>query len=268
MPRILNDPVGCMASNLSHTDLPSLPVRARDRSSGVSMCRGFIGSLRVSAALARVRWTRQLDHRHNMSSSRRRRQPNAETSVRYGDPSVPYRNLALLRRMGPPHVARMSGTSCLLFFPGTRPELLPRAIASCAGQVCADLEDAVATDATRASVIELLADGGARPAARGAHQPSGHARWRGSGSAWGTWTDSRLHAGQTPDRLHHRNQRNRPERRREALSKHVELELVGRSCRDPAAVVAQICGSSIRRAVWWCGPRCWSEDRDAVLDRW
>jgi len=60
----------------------------------------------------------------------------------------------------------MSGTSCLLFFPGTRPELLPKAIASGAGQVCADLEDAVATDAkaeARASVIELLADGAAVP---------------------------------------------------------------------------------------------------------
>jgi (S)-citramalyl-CoA lyase len=62
--------------------------------------------------------------------------------------------------------APMTGTSCLLFFPGTSPELLPKAIASGADQVCVDLEDAVAPEAkstARASVLDLLANHTAPP---------------------------------------------------------------------------------------------------------
>ncbi|MDH3272354.1 MAG: CoA ester lyase [Gemmatimonadota bacterium] len=60
----------------------------------------------------------------------------------------------------------MSGTGCLLFFPGTRPELLPKAIASGASRVCVDLEDAVAAGAkseARASVIRLFEEQPAFP---------------------------------------------------------------------------------------------------------
>lgn len=60
----------------------------------------------------------------------------------------------------------MTDTSCLLFFPGTRPELLSKAIASGAGRVCVDLEDAVAPEsksAARASVLDLLANHAAPP---------------------------------------------------------------------------------------------------------
>lgn len=49
---------------------------------------------------------------------------------------------------------------CVLFFPGSRPELLPKALASGAGLVCVDLEDAVAPEAkddARPVVMELLA---------------------------------------------------------------------------------------------------------------
>lgn len=48
---------------------------------------------------------------------------------------------------------------CVLFFPGSRPELLPKALASGAGLVCVDLEDAVAPEAkedARPVVMELL----------------------------------------------------------------------------------------------------------------
>lgn len=55
----------------------------------------------------------------------------------------------------------MSDTCCVLFFPGSRPELLAKAVASGAGLVCIDLEDAVAPEAkdeARRAVVELLAD--------------------------------------------------------------------------------------------------------------
>lgn len=55
--------------------------------------------------------------------------------------------------------ARMTDTSCLLFFPGTRPELAAKAAASGAGRVCVDLEDSVAPASkaeARASALELL----------------------------------------------------------------------------------------------------------------
>lgn len=57
-------------------------------------------------------------------------------------------------------LATMVAAPCMLFFPGTRPELLPKAVATGAGVVCADLEDAVAPDdktAARDAVVELLA---------------------------------------------------------------------------------------------------------------
>jgi len=62
----------------------------------------------------------------------------------------------------------MPVSSCLLFFPGDRPDLLTRALASSAGLVCADLEDAVtaaAKDDARAAVLDLLR--GANSADRG-----------------------------------------------------------------------------------------------------
>ncbi len=49
---------------------------------------------------------------------------------------------------------------CFLFFPGNRPELLEKAVATGADGVCPDLEDAVgpeAKDGARATVVELLA---------------------------------------------------------------------------------------------------------------
>lgn len=49
---------------------------------------------------------------------------------------------------------------CLLFFPGTRPDMYDKAIATGADHVCMDLEDAVAPDAkddARASALSLLA---------------------------------------------------------------------------------------------------------------
>lgn len=54
----------------------------------------------------------------------------------------------------------MRDARCLLFFPGTRTDLLPKALASGAPLVCADLEDAVAPSdkaAAREQVRELLA---------------------------------------------------------------------------------------------------------------
>lgn len=57
-------------------------------------------------------------------------------------------------------LATMVAARCLLFFPGTRPELLSKGVATGAGVVCADLEDSVAPDdkaAARGAVIELLA---------------------------------------------------------------------------------------------------------------
>jgi len=53
----------------------------------------------------------------------------------------------------------MNPKNSLLFFPATRPELLSKAVASGAGWVCVDLEDAVAADAkdsARAAVLDLL----------------------------------------------------------------------------------------------------------------
>ncbi|MBT8487216.1 MAG: CoA ester lyase [Gemmatimonadetes bacterium] len=53
----------------------------------------------------------------------------------------------------------MSRTSCVLFFPGSRPELLAKAVASGAGLVCVDLEDAVAPEDkedAREAVLEIL----------------------------------------------------------------------------------------------------------------
>lgn len=55
--------------------------------------------------------------------------------------------------------ACMTDTTCLLFFPGTRPELAAKAAASGAGRVCVDLEDSVAPASkaeARASALELL----------------------------------------------------------------------------------------------------------------
>jgi (S)-citramalyl-CoA lyase len=54
----------------------------------------------------------------------------------------------------------MPSRSCLLFFPGSRPELLAKAVATGAGIVCTDLEDAVGPDGkddARGAVVELLA---------------------------------------------------------------------------------------------------------------
>ncbi len=48
---------------------------------------------------------------------------------------------------------------CILFFPGTRPDMYAKAIASGADQVCMDLEDAVAPGAkqeARASAMSVL----------------------------------------------------------------------------------------------------------------
>lgn len=56
--------------------------------------------------------------------------------------------------------AGMTDTTCLLFFPGTRPELAAKAAASGAGRACVDLEDSVAPgskDEARASALDLLA---------------------------------------------------------------------------------------------------------------
>lgn len=50
---------------------------------------------------------------------------------------------------------------CVLFFPGSKPELLTKAVASGADVVCVDLEDAVAPeekDGARRGVVELLAE--------------------------------------------------------------------------------------------------------------
>lgn len=60
----------------------------------------------------------------------------------------------------------MTDTSCLLFFPGTRPELLTKAAASGAGLACLDLEDAVAPEskeAARASAVQLTETHGGPP---------------------------------------------------------------------------------------------------------
>lgn len=57
-------------------------------------------------------------------------------------------------------LATMVAAPCMLFFPGTRPELLSKAVATGVGLVCADLEDAVAPDdkaIARDAVVELLA---------------------------------------------------------------------------------------------------------------
>lgn len=57
-------------------------------------------------------------------------------------------------------MATMFAAPCMLFFPGTRPELLSKAVATGVGLVCADLEDAVAPDdkaIARHAVVELLA---------------------------------------------------------------------------------------------------------------
>lgn len=43
-------------------------------------------------------------------------------------------------------LAGMNGARCLLFFPGSRPELLAKAVATGAGRVCVDLEDSVAPE--------------------------------------------------------------------------------------------------------------------------
>jgi (S)-citramalyl-CoA lyase len=64
-------------------------------------------------------------------------------------------------------LACMPGPRCLLFFPGSRPELLPKAIATGADRVCMDLEDAVATEqkgAARDAAIGMLAHPPADPA--------------------------------------------------------------------------------------------------------
>jgi (S)-citramalyl-CoA lyase len=53
----------------------------------------------------------------------------------------------------------MPAPTCLLFFPGSRPDLLPKAVASGAGLICVDLEDAVGPedkDAARSAVTGLL----------------------------------------------------------------------------------------------------------------
>jgi citrate lyase beta subunit len=55
----------------------------------------------------------------------------------------------------------MSGTRCLLFFPGTRPELLAKALATGVDRVCMDLEDAVAAeskDDARSVALGVLHD--------------------------------------------------------------------------------------------------------------
>lgn len=57
-------------------------------------------------------------------------------------------------------LATMVAARCLLFFPGTRPELLSKGVATGARMVCADLEDAVAPGdkaTARDAVVELLA---------------------------------------------------------------------------------------------------------------
>ncbi|MDX1495102.1 MAG: aldolase/citrate lyase family protein, partial [Longimicrobiales bacterium] len=54
----------------------------------------------------------------------------------------------------------MTEPRCVLFFPGSRPELLSKALASGAGLVCLDLEDAVPAekkDEVRRSTMGLLA---------------------------------------------------------------------------------------------------------------
>lgn len=55
----------------------------------------------------------------------------------------------------------MSPWSCLIFFPASQPELLPKALATGAGRVCADLEDAVPAEGkadARAAVMDLIID--------------------------------------------------------------------------------------------------------------
>jgi citrate lyase beta subunit len=55
----------------------------------------------------------------------------------------------------------MSGTRCLLFFPGTRPELLAKALATGVDRVCMDLEDAVSAeskDDARSVALGVLHD--------------------------------------------------------------------------------------------------------------
>lgn len=52
---------------------------------------------------------------------------------------------------------RMPGFRCLLFFPGSRPELLRKACAAGADRVCMDLEDAVAPEAKREARTAALA---------------------------------------------------------------------------------------------------------------
>lgn len=59
-------------------------------------------------------------------------------------------------------LAGMNGAHSLLFFPGSRPELLPKAVATGAGRVCVDLEDSVAPEdkaRAREAVGALLAAG-------------------------------------------------------------------------------------------------------------
>ena len=58
-------------------------------------------------------------------------------------------------------LAGMRDARCLLFLPGTRPELLPKALESGAPLVCVDLEDAVAPadkDVAREHARQVLAD--------------------------------------------------------------------------------------------------------------
>lgn len=60
----------------------------------------------------------------------------------------------------PDMFAGMNGGRCLLFFPGSRPELLAKAVATGAGRVCVDLEDSVAPEdkaRAREAVGTLLA---------------------------------------------------------------------------------------------------------------
>lgn len=57
-------------------------------------------------------------------------------------------------------MAGMNGAHCLLFFPGSRPELLAKAVATGADRVCVDLEDSVAPEdkaRAREAVGTLLA---------------------------------------------------------------------------------------------------------------